>query len=189
MTVTPEVPPRPPYDPTAPEQPEVPEVLDDFWTRPAPAHDGDGLADLAQELRQARLDAAIPLKADDADHLIDWPRVRRATARLKNAVQAWPNTGAVGAALLGPAWLWRGVVASCSTAVAPAADVADPGLCLGLMTLAGVLVVGRRVRGVRVLRPIVRLAAWSVVIGTLSYAPARAWAFALLSATFTGVFQ
>ncbi|MFI6448512.1 hypothetical protein [Kitasatospora sp. NPDC050543] len=186
MTVTPEVPPRPPYDPTAPEQTEV---LDDFWTKPARSHDGDGLAELAQELRQARLDAAIPLKADDADHLIDWPRVRRATARLKRAVQAWPNSAAAGIALAGPAWLWRSVVESCSTSFAPAADVADPGLCLGLMTLTGVLVVGRWVRGVRPLRPLVRLAAWSVVLGTLSYSPARSWAVALLSAITTGVFQ
>ncbi|MEV4615260.1 hypothetical protein AB0K43_22120 [Kitasatospora sp. NPDC049258] len=164
-------------------------MLDDFWIRPAPANGGDGLTELAQELRQARLDAAIPLKADDADHLIDWPRVRHATARLKRAVQAWPNAAAVGISLAGPAWLWSGVVKSCSMSFTPAADVADPGLCLGLMTLAGVPVVGRWVRGIRVLRPLVRLASWSVVIGTLSYAPARAWALALLSAIITGVFQ
>ncbi|MFC8454711.1 hypothetical protein [Kitasatospora sp. NPDC057223] len=189
MTVTPEVPPRPLYDPAAPEQSGV---VDDFWSKRRNAGHGelaDGLAELAQEMRQGRLDAAIPRKADDADHLIDWVRVRRAGARLKRAVQAWPNTAAVGLALAGPAWLWQSVVESCSTSFAPAADVADPGLGLGLMTLTGVLVVGRVMRGVTFLRPLVRLAAWSVVVGTLSYQPARTWAVALLSAITTGVFQ
>ncbi len=188
MTVTPEVPPRPLYDPAAPES----GVVDDFWSKPRTVGHGDfadGLAELAQEMRQGRLDAAIPHKADDADHLIDWVRVRRATARLKHAVQAWPNLTAAGIALAGPGWLWRSVVEACSTSFAPAAGVADPGLALGLMTLTGVLVAGRWVRGVRFLRPLVRLAAWSVAVGTLSYQPARTWALALLSAIFTGVFQ
>ncbi|MFF1874569.1 hypothetical protein [Kitasatospora herbaricolor] len=191
MTVTPEVPPLPLHDPAAPEPGEVDDVVDDFWSKPRNVGhgDADGLAELAQEMRQARLDAAIPRKADDADDLIDWARVRRAGARLKRAVQAWPNTAAASLALAGPAWLWQSVVEDCSTSFRPAADVADPGLCLGLMTLAGVLVVGRVVRGVKLLRPLVRLAAWSVVIGTLSYSPARTWAFGLLSAIFTGVFQ
>ncbi|MDH6126902.1 hypothetical protein [Kitasatospora sp. GP82] len=172
MTVTPDAPHGP-----CPE----PEDVDDFWARPRPwpAAESDAFAELAQEMRQARLDAAIPLKADDADHLIDWPRVKRATARLKRAVQAWPNLAAAGVALVGPAWAWRGVVADCSRSFAPAADVADPGLCLGLMALAGVLVVRRMVRGT-LLAPVARVAAWSVVIGTLAYAPARQWAAALL---------
>ncbi|MFF3598046.1 hypothetical protein [Kitasatospora indigofera] len=185
MTVTPEVPPL--HDPAAPEPGEV----DDFWSKPREVGHGDtdSLAELAQEMRQARLDAAIPRKADDANDLINWVRVRRAGARLRRAVQAWPNTAAAGLVLAGPAWLWRSVAEDCSTSFRSAADVADPGLCLGLMTLAGVLVVGRVVRDVKPLRPLVRLAAWSVVIGTLSYSPARTWALALLSAVFTGVFQ
>ncbi|PBC66302.1 hypothetical protein BX265_8367 [Streptomyces sp. TLI_235] len=175
MTITPDTPPHPPHDP------DRPEPVDDFWTkpRPDPAGRGDGLAELAQELRHARLDAAIPHKADDADHLIDWPRVRRAATRLKHAAQLRPNMAAIGAALIAPAWLWRHVVEQCSTGFAPAADTADPGLCLSLMALAGVLVAGRRRPVGKGLRPIARLAAWSIVIGTLAHPPAAAWAAAL----------
>jgi hypothetical protein len=36
------------------------------------------------------------------------------------------------------------------------------------------------VRGIPLLRPAARVAAWSVVIGTLTYPPAAAWTLALL---------
>ncbi|MFG3229700.1 hypothetical protein ACGF07_33640 [Kitasatospora sp. NPDC048194] len=178
MTVTPEVPPRPTYDPAVPEHPEPADMT-------KPGYDEDGLAELAQELRQSRLDAAIPLKPDDADHLIDWARVKRAAAALKRTVQAWPNLAAAAVAATGPAWLWRSVVQDCSHSFRPAADVADPGLCLGLITLGAVLVVRSRLRGV-VLRTVLRVAAWAVVVGTLAYGPARDWAGALLGSVFTG---
>ncbi|MFE3875445.1 hypothetical protein ACFXPX_13715 [Kitasatospora sp. NPDC059146] len=180
MTVTPEVPPRPAYDPAVPEHTDPADP-----TRHHPGYDGDGLADLAQELRQSRLDAAIPHKPDDADHLIDWARVRRAATALKRWVQAWPNAAAAAVATAGPAWLWNSQVANCSHAFLPAADVADPGLCLGLITLVGVLVLRSRLRGV-VLRTVLRVTAWAVVLGTLAYGPARDWAGALLGSLFTG---
>ncbi|MDH6127416.1 hypothetical protein [Kitasatospora sp. GP82] len=180
MTIPPGVPPH--------AQPDrEPEPMEDFWAN-ARAVQADGLvegfAELAQEMRQARLDAAIPLKADDADHLIDWPRVKRAAARLKRAAQAVPNVAAIGVALAGPAWLWRVVVSDCSHAFTPAADIADPGLGLGLMALTGVLAVRRWVRGVPFLGPVTRVAAWSVVLGTLTYPPAATWAVALLIGVF-----
>ncbi|MEU4118925.1 hypothetical protein AB0F71_31085 [Kitasatospora sp. NPDC028055] len=183
MTVTPEVPPRPAYDPAVPEHPEPVDL-----TKHHPGYDGDGLAELAQELRQSRLDAAIPHKADDADHLLDWARVKRAAAALKRAVQAWPNLAAAAVAATGPAWLWRGVVEDCSHSFRPVADIADPGLGLGLMTLIGVLVLRSRLRGV-VLRTVLRVTAWAVVVGTLAYGPARDWVGALVSSVFTGALR
>ncbi|MFI6158172.1 hypothetical protein ACIBCA_36410 [Kitasatospora sp. NPDC051170] len=184
MTVTPEVPPRPAYDPAVPEHTDPADL-----TKQHPGYDGDGLAELAQELRQARLDAAIPLKADDADHLIDWARVKRAAAALKRAVQAWPNLAAAAVAAAGPAWLWNSVVEKCSTdEAARVAVTVDPGLGLGLMTLIGVLVLRSRLRGV-VLRTALRVTAWSIVLGTLAYGPARDWAGALLGSVFTGALR
>ncbi|MQS17876.1 hypothetical protein F7Q99_38245 [Streptomyces kaniharaensis] len=183
MTVTPEVPPRPAYDPAVPEHTEPADLA-----KHHPGYDGDGLAELAQELRQSRLDAAIPLKADDAGHLIDWARVKRAASAIRRAAQAWPNLAAAAVAAVGPAWLWRGVVEDCSHSFRPAADVADPGLGLGLMTLVGVLVLRSRLRGV-VLRTALRMTAWAVVFGTLAYGPARAWAGALLGSVFTGALR
>ncbi|MER7848341.1 hypothetical protein ABTZ03_30895 [Kitasatospora sp. NPDC096077] len=183
MTVTPEVPPRPAYDPAVPEHTDP--VRAD---QQHPGYDGDGLAELTHELRQSRLDAAIPLKPDDDGHLIDWARVKRAAAALKRAAQAWPNLAAAAVAAAGPAWLWNGQVEACSHAFRPAADVADPGLCLGLITLTAVLAVRSRLRGT-VPRTVLRVAAWSVVVGTLAYEPARDWAGALVASVFTGALR
>ncbi|MGW4805845.1 hypothetical protein [Kitasatospora sp. NPDC004272] len=182
MTV--EIPPPPTH---APDQPAA-EPVSGFWLGPrTPVDPGEAISELAAEIRQARLDDAIPIKADDADDLIDWQRVRAATRRLIRAMQLWPNLSAASASLIGPAWLWRYVVVSCSTSFAPAADVADPGLCLGLMTLAGAVVVHQIVRGKKLLRllsPLTRTAVWAVVFGTVTYPPAAAWLAALIGGIF-----
>ncbi|WP_457029453.1 hypothetical protein [Kitasatospora sp. P5_F3] len=204
MPDTSEIPPRPTHAPdmTAPTPPQnrdlaAERLVEDFWTRPRPPVVGtaalngiaENLAALTEESRQARLDAAIPLKADDADHLIDWPKVRRAATALRRALQLWPNTAAATVVLAGPAWLWRSVVADASGSFAPAADIADPGLCLGLMALTGVLIVRHWVRRLPLGRTIARLAAWTVVLGTLTHPPALAWAIALATAISTGALR
>ncbi|OKI95081.1 hypothetical protein [Kitasatospora sp. CB01950] len=181
MTVAPDIPPKPAYTPDPPS-----EAVTGFWLGPRTRDGSEAMAELAAEIRQARLDDAIPIKADDADHLIDWQRVRSATRRLIRTVQAWPNVAALTGALAGPAWLWRHVVASCSTSFAPLADTADPGLCLGVMSLIGALVVHQAVRGNKLLRPLSplsRIALWSIVAGTLAHPPAAVWAAALLEGT------